>query len=254
MSMCQMAQIANTCSIVPNVVSNLQSKARTIIPNKRQRRKTDTRFMHVAFAEKLKLLTRTAYLSCLWSEVSMRMKKAMFVLIMLCCCAVVLSVNVFADNYGGEDDFGSLGGSSEATTESSEPSTTGPVQTETTVEPGATEPSDTETTIAPETTEPEVSESEGDTTEPEVSDSETTEPEESATEDETTVPVEQTTEQIGETTTASVNQPSETETQSSDNAGGLSIPLIIAGLAVLSVTFISLALVLLIKYFRAQNA
>ena len=177
----------------------------------------------------------------------MKMNKPIWIVLALCVCVAMFTVCVFADNYGGEDDFGVLGGSSEA-------ATTAPEGTEASTESVTTEPTGTETGAEGDTSEPEVSGSEQETTEPDASESETTEPEESVTEDETTAPAEQTTEQRSEQTTSVVEQPTETETQTADDEGGIPMALILAGLAVLGIACLALVVMLIIKYFRAQKA
>lgn len=167
----------------------------------------------------------------------------LFAMIFALMC--VFTLTVCADDWfqGDWDDL--------TPSESEEQSTT---LEETTTEPVTTEPADTEASAEGDTSEPEVSGSEEETTEPDASESETAAPEESVTADETTTPVEQTTEQRSEQTTSVVEQPTETETQTADDEGGIPMALILAGLAVLGVACLALVVMLIIKYFRAQKA
>ena len=178
----------------------------------------------------------------------MKMNKPIWIVLALCVCVAMLTVCVFADNYGEEIVFGTT-----AEVETTEPGTTAPEGTEASTESVTTEPTGTETGAEGETSEPEVSGSEEETTAPDASESETAAPEESVTADETTAPAEQTTEQSGEQTTSVVEQPTETETQPADDEGGIPMALILAGLAVLGIACLALVVVLVIKYFRAQK-
>ena len=180
----------------------------------------------------------------------MRMKRSIWVVLALCFCVVMLTVSAFADNYGGEDNFGVLGGET----------TTAPEETvtdETTTVPGTTAPEETDTddvTTEPETTEPEQGDTSEGTTAPEQSgtdettaDSGTTEPDASETE---TQAVESTAAQGN----SSVEKPSESETQpAGENQSGLPWPVILAAFVILGGACVALVIVLLIKYFRAQK-
>ncbi len=176
----------------------------------------------------------------------MRMKKPIWIIFALCFCVGMLTVNALADNYGGGDDFGVLGGSSEVTT-------TEPAES-VTAEPGVTESS-----TAEGTTEPESSTTE-DTSEPDASESETTAPEESVSGEETSEPAETetgdvTTERPGDdATTEPTESPSESETQSEQGTDmPLPLPLILGVLGVLSVGCIAVVVFVLIKYAHAQK-
>lgn len=241
-----MMRIANMHSIAQSVANRWQSKDRTIIPNSRTRKRMAINFLLAVFAEKMKLSTRTACLSCPWNEVFMRMKKTVWIVLAVCFCVVMLTVSAFADNYGGEDDFGVLGGSSEAaTTEPAETVTTEPGATETTTEPVVSEP---ESSTAEETSDPDASESA--TTEPKgsVSGEETSEPAETGSGDATT-------ERPDVQTTEPVESPSESETQSEQGTNmPLPLPVILAVLGVLCIGCIVVVAIVLIKYTRAQQA
>ena len=180
----------------------------------------------------------------------MRMKRSIWVVLALCFCVVMLTVSAFADNYGGEDNFGVLGG--ETTTAPDEIVTDG-----STTVPGTTAPEETDTddvTTEPATTVPDETDTSEGTTEPEQTgteettvDSVTTEPDASESE---TQAVESTVAQ-GNTT---VEKSSESETQpAGENQSGLPWPVILAAFVILGGACVALVVVLLIKYFRAQK-
>ena len=182
------------------------------------------------------------------------MQKISFVLLVLALCAcLALTVGAEDDgNYGEDITFGPA-------EEDSVQQTTTPEQSDTNT---PTDTSEGGTTAEPDVTDPAGSESGEGTTAPDAGTtegatdgtSEGTTPEESVSEDATTEPGEQTTDPMEQQTTEmTTEQPSESGTQSTEPAGGLPMPAIIAGLAVLGVACLALVVFLVIKYFRAQK-
>ena len=183
------------------------------------------------------------------------MKKPIGFLILLSCCLMLLSVSVFADNFGLEDDFGDLdtteqtteapGEQSSELTDGTDTDSEGTTAPEGTTEPAGTESDSGEQTSAPEGTSGGMSE--------------TTEPEESVSGEETSDPAgtdtesgDVTTERPDVQTTEPVESPSESETQSEQGTNmPLPFPVILAVLGVLGVGCIAVVVFVLIKYVRA---
>ena len=175
----------------------------------------------------------------------MRMKKPICFLVSLCCCVILFSATIFADNFGLEDDFGDY--DPEQTTEPTTEETTADTTEESSEETTAVTTAVTTEVTTEETTDEVTDEG---TTEPE-----TTEPEESVTDAETTEPAETETEtQTTEQTSERVTVPAlttEAETQGEQPSGGLSWQLILAGIAVVGVGCVVVVVLLTVKYFRA---
>ena len=183
----------------------------------------------------------------------MRMKKQIWMVIALCFCVAMLTVNVFADNYGGEDDFGQLGTTTtEPETEPSTEEVTTEPETETSTEEVTTEPESESDTSESEqaTTEPDDSESGEVTTEPSASESgeETTEPDASVSEEVTTEP------DASGTDAPATTRPAESETEDDEETPWmLPIPVIFITIGVVGVGGIVVLVILLRMYFRAQQ-